>query len=136
MFSDIAGGIAQVGSAIQQISNIGSIWKNEDLTAGEKMLQITTNLAMSVPLLANGLGKLLTPLGLIKTAQFETIALANGQLIANNALAFSFGPVGVGASKAGLSIQFFNTTLMLSPIIGFIAILAALAAAFAAVQRA
>jgi len=48
-------GIGQAGMAIQQIQNLGSIWKNSDLSGGEKLLQTVTNLAMSLPMLGKGL---------------------------------------------------------------------------------
>jgi len=66
-WAKMAGGIAQVGSAIQQIQNLGSIWKNSDLSGGQKLLQTITNLAISLPMLASGFTKATTSLGLMKT---------------------------------------------------------------------
>jgi len=66
-----AGGIAQVGSAIQQIQNLGSIWKNSDLSGGQKLFQTITNLSISLPMLANGFTKATVALGLMKVATTE-----------------------------------------------------------------
>ena len=66
-YAKMAGGIASVGSAIQQMQNLGSIWKNSDLSSGQKLLQTITNLAISLPMLANGFTKATTSLGLMKT---------------------------------------------------------------------
>ncbi len=57
-FVDIAGGISQMAMAMQQLKNIGSIFSNDDLTAGQKMLQLITNLSFSLPMLINGYSKL------------------------------------------------------------------------------
>ena len=48
------GSITQIGSAIKQVQNLGSIWKNADLTDGQKVLQIVTNLGASLPMLITG----------------------------------------------------------------------------------
>ena len=45
-----AGGIAQLGASIQQLQNIGNIWANNDLDAGQKFLQIITNPAIKIPI--------------------------------------------------------------------------------------
>ena len=45
----IAGSISSIGVAIQQVQNLGSIWKNQDLSTGEKLLQTITNLGFTIP---------------------------------------------------------------------------------------
>jgi hypothetical protein len=61
-----AGGIAQIGSAIQQVQNLGSIWANSDLSTGQKLLQTITNLSISLPMLVTGFTKATTALGLME----------------------------------------------------------------------
>lgn len=41
--------LASLGMMMQSIQNLGSIWKNEDLTAGEKIVQTLTSLGMLIP---------------------------------------------------------------------------------------
>jgi len=65
-YAELAGGIAQVGSAIMQVQNLGSIWANADLSLGEKLLQTITNLAISLPMLTNGLRKAASSMGLMQ----------------------------------------------------------------------
>jgi len=65
---ELASGIARLGSAIQQIQNLGSVWKNEDLSIGQKLLQTITNLAISLPMLATGFTTAATSLGLMTVA--------------------------------------------------------------------
>ena len=110
-----AGGIAQLGSSIQQLQNLGSIWKNEDLTAGQKLLQIITNFAISLPMLTTGLTKAMTAMKLMEVTTYKNSAAAAAAITANGAHAVSLGAVGVAASKAGLQIQFFNKTLSFNP---------------------
>lgn len=54
----------QLASAITTVSRIGSIWSNEDLTMGEKMLQTVTNLGFAIPMLVNSLSQINTAFGL------------------------------------------------------------------------
>lgn len=54
----------QLASAINTISRIGSIWSNEDLTTGEKILQTVTNLGFAIPMLANSIGQVSKALGI------------------------------------------------------------------------
>ena len=51
---DLAGGIANMASAAQNFINLGSIWQNEDLSVGEKLLQTISNLAFMVPMVIKG----------------------------------------------------------------------------------
>ena len=54
----------QLASAITTVSRIGSIWSNEDLSMGEKMLQTVTNLGFAIPMLVNSLSQINTAFGL------------------------------------------------------------------------
>jgi hypothetical protein len=52
---NFASGISRVAMGIQQVQNLGSIWKNSDLSGGQKLLQTITNLSFSLPMLVTGL---------------------------------------------------------------------------------
>ena len=114
-FAKMAGSIVSVGTAIQQLQNLGSIWENKDLTTGQKLLQIITNLAISLPMLTTGLTKAMTAMKLMEVTTYKNSAAAADAITANGAHAVSLGAVGVAASKAGLQIQFLNTTLSFNP---------------------
>lgn len=114
-YAKMAGGIASVGTAIQQLQNLGSIWENKDLTTGQRLLQIITNLAISLPMLTTGLTKAMTAMKLMEVTTYKNSAAAAAAITANGAHAVSLGAVGVAASKAGLQIQFLNTTLSFNP---------------------
>lgn len=47
----VTSAIGQMGAAVSIIQNLGSIWKNEDLTTGEKIFQTLTNIATAASLL-------------------------------------------------------------------------------------
>ena len=112
--TDLAGGIAQFGSAMQQISNIGRIFNDNDLKAGQKLLQIVTNLAISLPMLVTGFTKAATGLGIMTMATTESQIASIKAAIAENAHAKSLGFVKVAATEAGIKVQFFDKALTLS----------------------
>ena len=71
----------QLASAMTSIGNMGSIWSNESLSTGEKMLQTVTNLGFALPMLANSLGKILpleTAIGAARQKQIATLVARNG----------------------------------------------------------
>ena len=50
--------VAALGSltfAIQTVQNLGSIWNNDDLTIGEKILETIMNVSMALPMAASGI---------------------------------------------------------------------------------
>jgi len=47
-YTKIAGSLTSIGIAIQQIQNLGSIWKNQDLSLDEKLLQTIINLGFTL----------------------------------------------------------------------------------------
>ena len=81
-FINVAGGIAQIARGIQQIQNLGSIWKNADLSTGQKILQTITNLSFSLPMLVNGFRKVSTSLNLL-SVMTKKQAIENGVFTAS-----------------------------------------------------
>jgi hypothetical protein len=70
----LTGGILNFGSAIENLANLGDIWNNDDLTTGEKMLQIIMSMTTGLAMLASSIqqiregAKAFTEIkGLIKT---------------------------------------------------------------------
>ena len=135
-YAKMAGGIAQVGSAIMQVQNLGSIWKNEDLTTGQKLLQTITNLAISLPMLATGFTKATTALGLMKTMTTAEAVAAGISTSAQAAHAVSIGLVGTASGAAAIKVQLLNTTLMINPFVAVAAGVLALVTALGALANA
>ena len=57
---NVVSSLGQVASSIMMIQNLGSIWSNDDLTTGEKILQTVMNLGTALPMLITGLTSLKT----------------------------------------------------------------------------
>ena len=134
-YAKMAGGIAQVGSAIMQVQNLGSIWKNEDLTTGEKLLQTITNLAISLPMLTTGFTKATTALGLMKTMTTAEAVAAGISTSAEAAHAASIGLVETASGAAAIKVQLLNTTLMVNPYVAVAAGVLALVTALSALAN-
>lgn len=109
-YTKIAGGIAQVGMAIQQVQRLGSIWKNADLSTGEKLLQTATNLSMSFMMLSRGAGQLIKSFGLVSMASKE-------ETLTEIAHAGALGLVQTEAGKTAISIQTLNGVLLVNPFV-------------------
>lgn len=135
-FAKMAGGIASVGTAIQQLQNFGSIWKNEDLTTGQKLLQTITNLAISLPMLATGFTKATTALGLMKTMTTAEAVAAGISTSAEAAHAVSIGLVETASGAAAIKVQLLNHTLMLNPYVAVAAGVIALVTAIGSLIKA
>ena len=127
----LAGGIAQVGSAIQQVQNLGSIWTNDDLSTGQKILQIITNAGMTFPLLINGLKQVLTVTKLVSLATKEQAVAAGLGTMAEGAHAVAIKLVGTEAGKTAVMIRLLDTSFKLTGVGLAIGILAAAATAIA-----
>ena len=54
-YAKFASGLGQISMSIQQIQHLGSIWKNSDLSGGQKLLQTITNISFNLPMLARGI---------------------------------------------------------------------------------
>lgn len=59
-FTQLLGGIGQVTAGIQSLVNITKIWNDEDLSTGEKTLQIISALAMGLPMVISGFSSVVT----------------------------------------------------------------------------
>ena len=54
-FTTLLGKVGQIASGIGTLSQVTEIWNNQDLTAGEKFLQLTTSITMGFPMLISGI---------------------------------------------------------------------------------
>ena len=94
--------LGRVASGINSLINLTKIWKNENLSTGEKILQTITNLTMAIPMLATGLmavfsgiPKILTGITASIIANFTTLEAEDAALVmANITVAESFKLIG------------------------------------------
>lgn len=101
--------VGQLASGIQTLINLGSIWSNEDLTVGEKILQTIMALGTAIPLIITGFTTMKTSLV---------------------GLAVSFGVVGSAEEVATMGAAQFGAAIWtaLAPILPIIlAVVAAVA---------
>lgn len=47
----LIGSVGSLAMGIQQLQNLGNIWANKDISAGQKILQTIINVSMSVGML-------------------------------------------------------------------------------------
>lgn len=59
-FTQLISGIGQFAAGLRGVINLTKVWKNENLSTGEKVLQTFTNLSMTIPMLMNSYNKLKT----------------------------------------------------------------------------
>ena len=131
--TNVVGGIGQIGAAIQQVQNLGSIWKNADLNTGQKLLQTITNLSMSIPMLISGFTRINKTVQLFGTTQ-DIVAIKTGKSVtALGAQVIGLKAVELAGNKAGIAMTFFGRTLILTGAGAFILALTAIAAALAIV---
>lgn len=87
-FTTLIGKIGQIASGINSLKQIPSIFNNEDLSTGEKFLQIISSLSMGLPMLVNGI------MGSIETFNKLRTSINNNLLMTslyNNAVLKTIG---------------------------------------------
>ena len=74
----LAGGLANVGTALNNIKNLGNIWSDESLTSGEKVLQTLTNISFTIPMFISGISSIKTSIqsvvGVVNSAKAAYLA--------------------------------------------------------------
>jgi uncharacterized phage infection (PIP) family protein YhgE len=91
-FTALASMMMNVTMAIQGIKNLGSIWENEDLSTGEKILQTMTSMSMILPALVSLMNKenyaklAGIPISLAKALGYKAEAAAAGEAAAATSL--------------------------------------------------
>lgn len=90
---DIIGAVTRLTSAYMTFQNLGSIWKNEDISKGEKVLQAIMAVGTIVPTVVDSFNKL-------KNSIPKLIALQNSLTAASAATATAEAGVGISAKLA------------------------------------
>lgn len=78
---DTVGAIGQLSTAIISLQNLGSIWNNQDLSAGEKILQTFQSLGYTIPSVILAFKQLNSVYKSIQAQKKIKIALDNQELI-------------------------------------------------------
>lgn len=111
-FTTLLGKIGQITSGIRILSQVTEIWNNQDLSTGEKILQLTTSLTMGLPMLINGVvgtidifNKLNTTFKntallsqLVNNIHFKSIAISKAKT-AQDAIALVLEQAGIKLTK-------------------------------------
>ena len=78
-FTTFVSSIGQVVSGINSLVQITKIWNNEDLSAGEKFLQIMTSLTMGVPMALRGLAMMADSYNVLKIKIIELLPFLSAE---------------------------------------------------------
>jgi len=146
-FTTITTSLMSLTRAAQNFKNIGSIWNNDDLTLGEKLLQTFTNLGTTALMVVPAYKKLNEVYQAHLKAKGTLITVNKGEVAAEGAAAAASGvnaaskEVETGATEgATAATDAFNKTLLASPITwvvaGIMAVVAALSALVGAYDKA
>ena len=113
-YTEMVAGLGQIASGVRNVVNLTKIWKNENLSLGQKILQTFTNASMTIGMLSNGITKVSKGFSLIQ----------KGVQAYANATAVQI------AAQKGLQVEYEITGIKAWASLGpYIAIAAAVAAA-------
>lgn len=132
----VAGSLGQIANSIRQLQNLGSIWKDKDLSFNQKMLQTITNIGFSLPMLVNGFTKLNTVLKLFEATENTTLP---SMLAMKDATIATHGPLTIFTAQTGeatIAVDMFGKVIAINPLLIFIATLTAAVTAIGAVAKA
>lgn len=96
-FTNMLSGIGQVTAGIKGLINLTKVWKNENLSTGEKILQIISSVAMSFPMVINGFSKIGSGLDLISAKILAQNGATFSSIVAQQNLAAAFQQTGIAA---------------------------------------
>lgn len=113
-YTEMVAGLGQIASGVRNVVNLTKIWKNENLSLGQKILQTFTNASMTIGMFSNGITKVSKGFSLIQ----------KGVQAYANATAVQI------AAQKGLQVEYEITGIKAWASLGpYIAIAAAVAAA-------
>ena len=135
-FTRAAGSVATLGRAIQQVQNLGSIWKNADLSTGEKILQTIINLATTISMAVPAITNLNNLFKLLTASKAEDAAASAADAAANAVETGAITATGAAATKTTFSLQALKTALLTNPITAAIVAFTALAGVLGMVAKA
>ena len=124
-YTEMVAGLGQIASGVRNVVNLTKIWKNENLSLGQKVLQTFTNASMTIGMLSNGITKISKGFSLIQKG-VQAYAYATNYAKAEGV---SFAAAQIAAQK-GLQAEYEVTGIKAWASLGpYIAIAAAVAAA-------
>lgn len=138
----IVAGLGSLAFAIQTVQNLGSIWSNDDLTIGDKILETIMNVSMALPMLVSGASDVkdgITTLGdAWVTAAKARIVQKTAEAAANEAEAVTTAQATAAevAKSAANEVEAATATAATTANVGLAASMAAVAAPILAVVAA
>ena len=96
-FTNMLSGIGQVTAGIKGLINLTKVWKNENLSTGEKILQTISSVTMSFPMIINGFSKIGSGLDLISAKILAQNGATFSSIAAQQNLAAAFQQTGIAA---------------------------------------
>lgn len=148
----LAGSFGQVASGVLSLINLTDIWNNQDLSTGEKFLQIISALSTSVPMVISGFSTLISSgkeiIKVFPTIAAQIVAIAAArkeQAKANTMAATSEVVLATGETVAGVAAGGATVTTsalagavwtLLAPLLPVIAAVGALAVGLYALTKA
>ena len=128
--TQMAGSITSLTFATQQFLNLGNIWKNQDLSLGEKIFQMVTNFTMSVSMAIPAITNLNKAFKLLKISKLEDASASITDTAANMTEAGALTATGAAATGATKALTVFSTALKAHPILATIAVIGSLIFAY------
>ena len=120
-FVDLASSIGGIASSINSLVNLTKVWENENLSAGQKVLQTFTNLSFAVGMLHNGLQRFKTSFSNIINHFFAATAAAKAMGEAQLATALQTNTLTASFFKLGTVLKANPIILVISGIAAAIA---------------
>lgn len=107
-YTEMIAGLGQIASGVRNVVNLTKIWKNENLSLGQKILQTFTNASMTIGMLSNGITKVSKGFSLIQKgvqayayatnyAKAEGVTFAAAQIAAQKGLQAEYEVTGIKA---------------------------------------
>lgn len=112
---NFASGLGQVLSALNTLSRLDDIWNNDNLTTGEKTLQIMQNLTMSTTMLISGLSLMSKSWGDVRALIIKAAVSMGGAQIAEAGLTAE--TLGLGGAFKILGVSIYEALAPYLPII-------------------
>ena len=101
---NLAGALGQVAGSVRSLLNLPNIWKNENISGGEKLLQTITSLSFTIPSLIRGYQGLRKVLGLTAAQQLKKTTATIAQKAAENA-AMASTALKVAKEKLAIAVK-------------------------------
>ena len=91
--------LGQISSTLMTIQNLGSIWKDKDVSTGEKILKTVTTMGFVLPTLYSSFKNMSTAIGLTAAVQKQRLLIKDLQIAKQNTLNAKIAKEGILRAK-------------------------------------